>query len=373
MEFGIFLQSFIPRNRMEEWGEEHEWRSYKNDVAVTQKADENGWKYLWVVEHHFLHEYSHISQPEAFIPYLLAKTERIHVGSGIFNIVPPVNHPYKTAERVATLDLLGDGRFEFGVGRGSGTTEVGGFGIDDYPVTKEMFEEALPEILKMWEEGTYPGFDGKFWSSPARIILPKPLTKPHPPLWQAAGNAPTYGKVGRAGMGVLGFNVATFDQFVPLIASYKEGIAEAEPVGGFVNDNLAITGVLSIDEDGQRAREKALEMQLSYLRTNVFRYLDSFAVPGTIPPWPQVLPEVTLDDIERSIEDGTMICGDPDECVGQIQRYTDIGCDQLVFAFPLGLDIEDALSMIELFGREVIPRADPDPEFSTVRHRMALA
>ena len=80
----------------------------------------------------------------------------MHIGSGIINITPPVNHPARVAERVAMLDHLSEGRFEFGTGRGSSTTEQAGFGINDPELTKEMFDEAIVEFTKMWAPGTLP-------------------------------------------------------------------------------------------------------------------------------------------------------------------------------------------------------------------------
>src|SRR3954465_2728733 len=159
----------------EEGGRLAEYRRFKEEVEWVRAADRAGFKYLWATEHHFLEEYSHLSANESFLGYCAAITDRIHLGSGpaipdriplgsgIFNITPPVNHPARVAERVAMLDLLSDGRFELGMGRGSATTEQAGFGITDPDLTREMFDEALPEIVKMWRPGAYPGFDGRFF------------------------------------------------------------------------------------------------------------------------------------------------------------------------------------------------------------------
>ena len=87
-----------------------------------------------------------MSANEVFLGYLAARTERIHLGSGIFNVTPPVNHPARVAERVAMLDHLSHGRFEFGMGRGSSTTEQGGFGIDDPELTRDMFDEVVARV-----------------------------------------------------------------------------------------------------------------------------------------------------------------------------------------------------------------------------------
>lgn len=230
MEFGIFNSGYTPRQAYadvdDQWGVEHQ--RLHNEVTWTVAADKAGFKYSWATEHHFLTEYSHLSSNEAFIAHLLAKTERIHVGSGIFNITPPVSHPARVAEKVAMLDNLSNGRFEFGVGRGSSTTEQRGFGIDDPELTKEMIDEVLPEFKKMWRENSY-SFDGKFFSMPPRNVLPKPYSDPHPPMWIAAGNPSTFEKAARMGLGVLCFTMGTPEMLAPLIEVYKKEIEKAEP------------------------------------------------------------------------------------------------------------------------------------------------
>ncbi len=202
MEFGLFNSACVlPQFR----GDEH--RRIMDEVAIVQAAERVGFKYTWATEHHFLTEYSHLSANEVFLGYLAAATSNIHLGSGIFNITPPVNHPARIAERVAMLDHLSEGRFEFGMGRGSSTTEQRGFGIDDPNLTRDMFDEVVGEFRKMWRAEEYPGFDGKFFSMPQRNVLPKPYSKPHPPMWVAAGNPSTFEKAARMGLGVLCFTI----------------------------------------------------------------------------------------------------------------------------------------------------------------------
>ena len=119
MEFGIFVQGYTPEFR-QEVDPEAEHHALMNELELVKAADKAGFKYVWVTEHHFLDEYSHLSANEVFLGYLAHSTERIHLGSGIFNPLPQVNHPAKVAEKVAMLDHLSDGRFEFGTGRGAG-------------------------------------------------------------------------------------------------------------------------------------------------------------------------------------------------------------------------------------------------------------
>src|SRR5262249_10283472 len=133
VEFGVFVGMYHPNHRRA--AGETEQDVLRAELDVVQAADRSGFKYVWVTEHHFLDEYSHLSANEAWIAYALAITERIHIGSGIINITPPICHPARVAEKVAMLDQLEPGRFEFGVGRGSSSTEVFGFGIDSMETT----------------------------------------------------------------------------------------------------------------------------------------------------------------------------------------------------------------------------------------------
>jgi alkanesulfonate monooxygenase SsuD/methylene tetrahydromethanopterin reductase-like flavin-dependent oxidoreductase (luciferase family) len=148
VEFGLFNALYLPHEQASDPAMEHS--RLLDEVTSIQAADRSGFKYTWASEHHFLTEYSHLSANESFLAFVAAKTERIHVGTGIFNITPPVNHPARVAERVAMIDHLSEGRFEFGMGRGSSSTEQGGFGITDPDLTKEMFDEVMPEFRKMW-------------------------------------------------------------------------------------------------------------------------------------------------------------------------------------------------------------------------------
>src|ERR1700722_17444110 len=151
MEFGIFVQGYIPKWKSAS-DPDAEHTSLMEDLELAIAADKAGFKYSWASEHHFLEEYSHLSANESFLAFAAAQTKNIHLGSGIINLTPPVNHPARIAERVAMLDHLSEGRFEFGTGRGSSTTEQRGFGIEDQELTREMVAETLPQIVRMWKE-----------------------------------------------------------------------------------------------------------------------------------------------------------------------------------------------------------------------------
>jgi Luciferase-like monooxygenase len=99
MEFGLFQGGFVHRDmRAANPNAEHD--RLVSEVALCEVGDRHNWKYAWFTEHHFLEEYSHISANEVLMPWVLARTEQLHVGSGIINVTPPVNHPARVAERV---------------------------------------------------------------------------------------------------------------------------------------------------------------------------------------------------------------------------------------------------------------------------------
>jgi alkanesulfonate monooxygenase SsuD/methylene tetrahydromethanopterin reductase-like flavin-dependent oxidoreductase (luciferase family) len=344
-----------------------------DEVRSAQVADRNGWKYWWTTEHHFLEEYSHISANEVLLAHVAAVTEQIHVGSGIYNITPPVNHPARVAERVAMADHLSNGRFEFGTGRGSSTTEQEGFGIDDPELTRAMFDEVITEFRGMWNSTSY-SHDGESFSMPERNVLPKPYVKPHPPMWVAAGNPGTFEKAARMGLGVLCFSTASAASLKPLIEIYKETISEAEPVGDYVNDNVAVVSSFMCLEDRDRARQLMAESGTGYHNSLLFRYLDTFPKPPGIPDWPELLPEPTRAQVDAACEAHVSCVGTPEECAAAIEALGETGADQILLGPSSSVWPADVVEeTIELFGREVIPQFDTEPEHRTSRFRREAA
>jgi alkanesulfonate monooxygenase SsuD/methylene tetrahydromethanopterin reductase-like flavin-dependent oxidoreductase (luciferase family) len=372
MEFGLFQGGFVHKD-LAAANPNAEHDRLMSEVGLCEVGDRHNWKYAWFTEHHFLKEYSHISASETLMAWVLARTQNIHVASGIINVTPPVNHPARVAERVAMMDLVSGGRFEFGTGRGSSTTEMGGFGITDPEVTRDMYDEAIREIVRMWRDEPY-SYDGKFFSMPERNVLPKPYVKPHPPIWVAAGNPETFEKAARMGVGVICFTGGTPEKMAPLVETYKKHIVSAEPVGEYVNDNIAITTSFMCLEDRDEARNYMAHSGNGRQQTLVFHYLDTFPKPPFVPEWPTEIPDPSLDTIEKGFQSGAAIVGDPDDCIQGIQKWVDIGVDQLIMG-PSGSTYPHELleRTITLFGDEVIPRFDKDPEHSTSRYRAAAA
>jgi alkanesulfonate monooxygenase SsuD/methylene tetrahydromethanopterin reductase-like flavin-dependent oxidoreductase (luciferase family) len=379
MEFGIFIGGYVPNARMEREGAEAEHNALLEGVKLVQEADRHNWKYAWIAEHHFLHEYSHLSASDVYLGHCAALTDRIHLGSGIFSFNPYKEHPARVAERVSMLDHLTKGRFEFGMGRGAGSYEVMGFGLESIDATRDVWDESAAQMAPMLSGEEY-AYAGRHFRLPhqdakieTRLILPRPWHQPHPPMWIAAGSPTTFEKAARLGLGVLSFTTRSIYQMAPLVAEYKSLIGEAQPVGAYVNDNAMVTSSMICLEDGRAARELACTIGLSYLQSLVFYYHDAVPRPEGVIVWPDHSPEPTLQDIDERIEQGFLVCGDPDECAQQVKAAADAGIDQLAFGIEIGMPFEAAAETLRLFGDHVIPKFDTDPVHRSTRWREAAA
>ncbi len=371
MEFGLFVQGFCPGKKAHDPAAEN--AALHTELELCTLADRTNWKYVWATEHHALTEYSHLSSSEVFLGYLAHATKQIHLGSGIFNLSPRANHPIRNAERVAMLDHLSRGRFEFGTGRGAGSHEVATFNIHDPSSTKAEWDEVAPEILRMWKSNDYTFKGQHFAIDKPHNVLPKPYGPSHPPMWVACGNPPTYEKAGRLGIGSLGFNFSPIHDMKPLIDSYKKGISECtQPLGDYINDNVMVTNAVICMKDRDRARRLAMRPDRGYLFSLVCLYHDTFPKPPNAPVWPEPPMVNTAETVELGIKAGALLCGTPEEVCEQLRAYEQTGVDQLVFGFPHNLNKDEAAEVIELFGKEVIPNFDKDPVHSTTRYRQSV-
>ncbi|HLN42598.1 MAG TPA: LLM class flavin-dependent oxidoreductase, partial [Acidimicrobiales bacterium] len=186
MRFGIFYEFQLPRP----WEHDDEHRLLKDALEQVELADRLGFDYVWEVEHHFLEEYSHSSAPEVFLAAASQRTRRIRLGHGIVQLPMGFNHPARVAERIGTLDLVSDGRVDFGTGESSSEAELGGYGVER-ATKREQWREALDVVTRLMVEEPFAGYEGRFVELPPRNLVPKPLQRPHPPLWVACSRRDT--------------------------------------------------------------------------------------------------------------------------------------------------------------------------------------
>src|SRR5690606_27118979 len=225
-----------------------------------QLADELGFDYVWEVEHHFLEEYSHSSAPEVFLAAASQRTSRIRLGHGIVQLPFNFNHTARVAERIATLDLVSDGRVEFGTGEASSEAELGGFRIERAE-KRAQWEEALDIVTRMFVETPFAGHESDNFSMPVRNVVPKPLQKPHPPLWVACSRRETIHLAATKGIGALSFSVVAPEEARLWVQDYYDTIAaEACVAGGIaVEAILAVVLPMMCHRDEQTASERGLD------------------------------------------------------------------------------------------------------------------
>jgi alkanesulfonate monooxygenase SsuD/methylene tetrahydromethanopterin reductase-like flavin-dependent oxidoreductase (luciferase family) len=364
VEFALFYEIPVPRP----WEPDSEHRAYQNVLAQAVAGDTFGWDAFWTVEHHFLSEFSHCSNPEVLYGAVAALTERIRIGYGVRLMPQPYNHPVRTAESVAVLDLISGGRVDLGTGRSSTRAELEGFGIDPAK-TRVMWQEAITHVVGCWTNDEYE-FAGDFWSMPKRRIHPKPVQKPHPPLWGATSSEDGHRQVGALGLGLCSFAVGVSPAEVRAkVDIYKDAVRGCTtPIGAFVNDRAATFTMALCSRDRQTAYDTARESFEWYPKTGARQIasmtdwmlenrqeLGSYAYAADMK---KIDDEGALDllSLDYLVEANACVLGTPDDCIKTCRLYEEAGIDLLLcLVNPYKIPHEAVMETIELMGTEVIP------------------
>jgi alkanesulfonate monooxygenase SsuD/methylene tetrahydromethanopterin reductase-like flavin-dependent oxidoreductase (luciferase family) len=365
MKFGIFFEISVPRP----FAPGIEKQVYDNCLEQVRVADEVGFDYVWAVEHHFLEEYSHCPAPELFLTACAMQTKRIRVGHGIVVCVPQFNHPVRAAERGAVLDILSGGRLEFGTGRSATWTELRGFEADP-DETKKTWDEYVRVIPKMWTQERF-GWQGRAFSMPERNVLPKPVQKPHPPMWVAVTSPGTDIDAAERGLGALGLSFGGFAAQERSTAAYRKRIQSCDPVGEFVNDQVHAVNFLYCHEDREYGAKTGMRLggTFGYLNSQLFPAREAYPTPSypTLGPLPQTRREESGPGDDSGIPEGLAI-GDPDHIIECVRRWESAGVDGLNFLLNMAETVpqEEVLESLRLFAKEVMPQFKRSTEPATV-------
>jgi alkanesulfonate monooxygenase SsuD/methylene tetrahydromethanopterin reductase-like flavin-dependent oxidoreductase (luciferase family) len=391
MKIDLFNEIQNPRP----WPEGHEQHRFRQAIEQAKVADELGYGCWWQVEHHGAGEFSLSSAPELLLAAISQHTSRIRLGHSAVLAPARFNHPVRVAERAATLDHLSGGRVELGLTR-STIPEWRLFGIDSDDVRPQT-QQAFEMIPKMWtsERFSYSGKDFEINDVP---ISPKPLQRPHPPLWQAAASPGSFEDAGRRGVGVLGTTIwESIERVERMIKLYRAAAEQCtEPVGSFVNNQVAyFTFVHCAETDEQAMRNGAAAAAAWYTVTalNFFEASKEFsrnmdqqqtlmadrakenlagqffrdevaASPG--PTEGQLLIGRILTGEEVSDEEiftvlsaqDSLIVGSPETCRKKLRKYADLGIDRLMCLQQIGsIGDEEVMTSIRLIG-DLIPEFD---------------
>ena len=351
MQFGVMTQIQMPRP----WGENAELHAYRNAIAQAEAADVAGFSHYWITEQHFFLEIGHSACPDMLLSAISQRTSRIRLGFSV--ILMTINNPFAIAERVATLDVLTNGRVDFGMGRGSTPYMVEAFGVE-HADQREIAREATEAVMRMFAEESFSGYQGKYYNLPPRDVLPRPIQRPHPPLWVAASNLSSYERAGQQGVGVIGVTRNSVSETRDAIRFYRAAIRGADPkgfVGAYANEQVAGFALAYCDEDDRVGRDKACAAARWYNGDNeaVLNPV-RFATAGGVEAVVSKFRSRTNDQL---IEDGMAIGGNPDTVCRVVEKWAEAGLDQMIFVLQAGRTTHDeAMRSIELIGRKVIPR-----------------
>ena len=358
MKFGVFYELQLPRP----WNEGDEHRMFKEALEQIVLADKLGIDHAWAVEHHFLDEYSHCSSPEILLAAAAGQTKNIRLGHGIRQVIPNYNHPARTAEGLGALDLVSDGRVDFGIGEGATRLELGGF---DIPARQKraMAIEAAEQIANMMVMTPYPGFEGEGFSMPCRNILPKPLQTPHPPMWMACTNRDTIKIAASLGVGALAFSFLDKEEAKSWSDIYYGIIKSDEcvPIGHSVNANIAIVSNFSLHQDREEAMRRG-QLNFEFFAYALNALVAHDTVPGRTNLWDEYIAQhgTKTEELIASVKRARTYVsgiGTPEDLTSHIAEFEEAGVDQMIFLQQAGRNLHSEIcESLELFASDVLPK-----------------
>jgi alkanesulfonate monooxygenase SsuD/methylene tetrahydromethanopterin reductase-like flavin-dependent oxidoreductase (luciferase family) len=369
LKISVFTELQIPRP----WEPGVELKTFQEGLEQVELADKLGFHAAWCVEHHFLEEYAHCSAPEVFLAACAGRTKNIRLGHGVMLLPPGFNPSARCAERIAALDLVSNGRVEFGTGESSSEMELGGFGVAR-AAKREMWLEALEAVCRMMVEEPFQGHVGKHINMPVRNVVPKPVQKPHPPLWVACSKRDTILLAAKLGIGALTFAFISPEESDKWVHDYYETLEkECQPVGFDVNPSIALTTMMMCGP----TREKAIEMDRD--GSNFFTYAVGYYYvfgehdPGKSSIWESYAKTVRGTDQVIKTGFGDTSTGVVSPCVGSpkeireaLRMYERHGVDQVLLQTQGGRNRHEVIcESLQRFASEVLPEfQDRDPKLS---------
>jgi alkanesulfonate monooxygenase SsuD/methylene tetrahydromethanopterin reductase-like flavin-dependent oxidoreductase (luciferase family) len=356
MKFHLLYEIECPRP----WGETSIFDCFWEALEQVKVAEEAGFETVWSVEHHFLDQFSVASAPEVWLSAVAQHTQRIRIGHGVRLLPFHYNHPVRAAEMAAVLDIMSKGRLEFGTGRSASAIELQGFGIDP-EVTRAQWDEALHMIPKMWTQEEF-SWESPTFQMPPRNVLPKPIQKPHPPLWMSGTQPDSAILAGERGIGFMHFSMSDPVGMDQKVKSYKDAIRRcSDPVGQFVNDRFGAFTMMFCGEDDADAKSRAGEAVCWYtnLVEAVYASLAGLGQDESYAWYKKRLEQEGMKQrsLEELVERRSAIVGGPSRCIDSIRWYEQQGVDFMILLVQAGnLSHDDICDSLRRFGREVVPK-----------------
>lgn len=301
-EFGLFYQ--LPQAD----GQDVPQR-YRDTIDQVVHGDQVGWDAAWLAEMHFVREFSVLPSPMLTMAAIAARTERIRLGTGVALL--PLVDPIRTAEDAATLDIISNGRLEFGVGRGSIGEHFAGFNVD-IADRDSRFEEALTVIRQAWLDGPV-NFEGDHFRYRNVQVVPKPIQRPGPPIRIAANSDESFVRASTDDWRVFASPITAFAEDLDRrFAMYHQARPDAPAT------DAGILMPVHVHESSETAREEARASLQSYLKvvsdTGIRSWTRRGGDPDDLPP----LLNRNRNSSYEEVLDQMCAIGNPDEVIDKL-------------------------------------------------------
>jgi len=332
---------------------------YREMIDEVVAADRLGFSTWGTSEQHFSPPRFTVSAPEVLYAAIAARTESIKLRV-MASVLLRWNHPILIAERLATLDIVSNGRAEVCTARSNNLYTLEAFGVQPSE-TVEQWADGMDVLAKALTQ-EWLEHDGPVWKIPPRELVPKCVTEPHPPVSLAASSVSSHVKAGERGIGAICFeNYFGFDYLQECIDAYRDGLTRARPDPLQLNDYMGLyVATAFCSETREEAKRIARDVALEY-----FQFILDLYIPlGTTPAYRYLAGRI--DALTERTEDLDFLCtetpsvmiGTPGDFVERLRRLESMGVDEVVMRVD-GVAHDDILRSLELIGHEVIPAVDP--------------
>ncbi|WP_067829008.1 LLM class flavin-dependent oxidoreductase [Nocardia inohanensis] len=354
---------------------EHEAQVLRDSVEQAVLADEMGFDTVWAVEHHGLKWYAHMSAPEIFLTWVAAKTSRVRIGHGVVCMPFNFNHPVRAAERAAMLDVLSGGRLNLGAGRGSTEVETSMCGVDPARTYREV-EESLRMIAAAWQDPEAEfEYHGELLDISPHHLLPRPVQRPHPPLFMACTKKDTLKLAAEYGIGALVLGFAGVAEIAELRRIYDDAIAARTGerfVSTVVNDHFAALCPTIVLDDREQAIQIGARGQRFFAQA-IKHYYGAGPVPDeAVDPNADAVAQMRAAEAEHvaylheakipvktgatAIFNTEHAYGTADDAIAYVERLQAAGADEILCLIQMGTVPQDAcMETIRQWGEKVIP------------------
>ncbi|MFC9355732.1 LLM class flavin-dependent oxidoreductase [Rhodococcus sp. NPDC057014] len=333
------------------FGETDTARRYHETIDQMLLAEELGFDSVGASDQHFFAPSAMISAPDLLHAVVARNTSHITIRTTTATL--PLYHPLQVAERVATLDILSNGRVEFGTGRGNSMLAFDAFEV---PLTEayERYVESLAIITGAWcAEGEF-SYKGKFYNIPPRVLCPKPVQKPHPPIFYAAISPESHVNAGRLGVGLMtGPTGVSYEKFAERIRLYRDAAANPQPVGPYESNNRVVLGLRGFcGTTNEEARKIAGPPFIDWIRDADTMYQAKLSKEQ--PDLERVSEREGRYEYESLRSKSVIISGDPDHWIEMVRMWESLGVDEININHA-GIPHADIVRSMKMLGNYVFP------------------